>query len=370
MFVALSVVLTLSGCAATDSSARSSDSAPSTSSTPERPTVSSSPTTTAPPATSSAQPPNQAAEGSDPAASDALAVLQNLPIKGRAPKTGYDRVQFGTAWTDDVSVEAGHNGCDTRNDILRRDLIDIQIKPNSGGCVVLTGTLNDPYSGKVILFVRGQDTSSAVQIDHVVALSDAWQKGAQQLSADQRKELANDPVNLQATSGAINTQKGAGDAATWLPPNKAYRCTYVARQVQVKAKYGLWVTQAEHDAIEGILVNCGAIIAAATVPPPATTSAASSAAPQVVGPAPATNTAPNTAPPNQYRASRASCRYSARSPSCRRTADQPGRLLQGLRRGKGDWRGTDLHRPTRLSRRARSRQGRHRLREVSGSSSA
>ncbi|HEY1441000.1 MAG TPA: DUF1524 domain-containing protein [Mycobacterium sp.] len=188
----------------------------------------------------------------------ALATLDTLPIKGRAPKTGYSRDAFGPAWTDDVNVEGGRNGCDTRNDILRRDLIDITLKPGSNGCTVLSGTLIDPYSGTTIPFTRGPGTSTAVQIDHVVALSDAWQKGAQQLDQPTRQDFANDPRNLQATEGAMNKQKGDGDAATWLPPNKAYRCTYVSRQVEVKAAYGLWVTQAEHDAIANLLMGCGA----------------------------------------------------------------------------------------------------------------
>jgi hypothetical protein len=199
-----------------------------------------------------------------PAANKALATLDTLKVKGRAPKTGYDRALFGQAWTDDVNVDSGHNGCDTRNDILRRDLTNIALKPGSNGCAVQSGTLADPYTGTTIPFVRGQQTSSAVQIDHVVALSDAWQKGAQQLSAAQRADIANDPRNLQATDGPTNQQKGDGDAATWLPPNRSYRCTYVARQVEVKAAYQLWVTQAEKDAITRVLGSCGAAVPAPT----------------------------------------------------------------------------------------------------------
>ena len=141
------------------------------------------------------------------------------------------------------------NGCDTRNDILRRDLTDQVLKPGTNGCVVASGTLLDPYSGKPIAFVRGQDTSSAVQIDHVVALSDSWQKGAQQWDTAKREAFGNDPLNLLAADGPLNQQKGDGDTATWLPPNKAFRCAYVARQVGVKYTYGLWVTQAEQDAM-------------------------------------------------------------------------------------------------------------------------
>jgi hypothetical protein len=189
-------------------------------------------------------------------ATQVLAQLGTLPIKGRAPKTGYARDRFGPSWTDDVPVTGGHNGCDTRNDILHRDLTDVTAKEGTRGCVVQTGILHDPYTARTIFFRRGRGTSNAVQIDHVVALSDAWQKGAQQLSDAQRRSLANDPLELLAVDGPTNAGKGAGDAATWLPPNKAFRCRYVTLQVAVKAHYHLWVTQAEHDAITRVLAGC------------------------------------------------------------------------------------------------------------------
>jgi hypothetical protein len=179
----------------------------------------------------------------------ARTLLATLPIKGRAPETGYGRtIQFGQAW-----IDTDHNGCDTRNDILARDLTAIT---RSGACKVLSGVLADPYTGERIDFVRGNTTSAKVQIDHVVALLDAWETGAQQLSATQRVAFANDPRNLLAVGGEINQAKGSGDAATWLPPNKAFRCAYVSRQIVVKAAYGLWVTQAEHDAMTRVLAAC------------------------------------------------------------------------------------------------------------------
>ena len=189
-------------------------------------------------------------------AQTAMIALNALPVKGRAAKTGYDRDQFGSAWTDDVTVQGGHNGCDTRNDVLRRDLTAIKLDPNTGGCVVLSGTLLDPFSGKTINFVRGVSTSSAVQIDHLVPLSNAWQTGAQQLTAAKRKDFANDPLNLWAVDGPLNSSKGDGDAATWLPPSKGVRCQYVAHQVAVKKSYNLWVTSPEKDAIKNILNGC------------------------------------------------------------------------------------------------------------------
>jgi hypothetical protein len=202
-----------------------------------------------------------------------------LPVKGRAPLTGYSRDQFGPAWTDDVTVADGHNGCDTRNDILRRDLTDVVIKPGTHGCTVASGVLHDPYTNSAITFTRGPGTSTIVQIDHVVALADAWQTGAQQLSLAVRTNMANDPVELLAVSGPVNQQKGDADAASWLPPNKSFRCSYVAIQVAVKITYHLWVSPAEHDAIARVLSACptqplptGSRPAAASptpVPPPA-----------------------------------------------------------------------------------------------------
>lgn len=181
----------------------------------------------------------------------ASAVLETLAVKGRAPKTGYARTQFGQSWAD-----VDHNGCDTRNDILKRDLTDIIYKVKTHDCVVLSGILLDPYSGEKINFLRGNITSMAVQIDHVVALSDAWQKGAQKLTKTARTALANDPLNLLAVKGRLNFQKGDGDAATWLPPLKSYRCAYIARQIAVKAKYSLWITAAEKTSMKSVLVKC------------------------------------------------------------------------------------------------------------------
>lgn len=222
-------------------------------------------------------------------ATKAVDLLATLSIKGRAPKTGYDRAQFGQAWLD-----VDRNGCDTRNDILRRDLTGITYT-NSVPCKVQTGTLADPYTGKTISFVRGSGTSTAVQIDHVVALSDAWQKGAQQLTTEQRTAFANDPLNLQATDGPTNQQKGDGDAATWLPPNKPFRCEYVARQISVKATYGLWVTQAEHDAMARILGDCSGQLAPTSQQSPAPAPAVAEPAPAAAAPAPAA-VAPAPAP--------------------------------------------------------------------------
>lgn len=178
--------------------------------------------------------------------SNALKVLDTLAVKGRAPKTGYARTQFGNGWTST-------GGCDTRNTILYRDLTDTKVDES---CKVQSGTLHDPYTGKIVQFIRGPETSQLVQIDHVVALSNAWQTGAQQLAEAQRIALANDPLNLLAVDGAANQQKSDGDAASWLPAYKPFRCQYVARQIAVKQKYMLWMTAAEKEAINRVLRTC------------------------------------------------------------------------------------------------------------------
>jgi hypothetical protein len=190
--------------------------------------------------------------GSVPAArlEGARAAYAQVQVKGRAPKTGYSREQFGQAWAD-----TDRNGCDTRNDILARDLGGVVFKAGTRDCVVLSGTLADPYSGRPVPFQRGE-RSSDVQIDHVVPLSDAWQKGAQQWPAQKRLEFANDPANLLAADGPLNQEKGDADLATWLPPNKSFRCQYAVTVIEVKAKYGLWMTQAEHDKAGELLSAC------------------------------------------------------------------------------------------------------------------
>lgn len=173
--------------------------------------------------------------------------LGKLAVKGRAPKTGYSREQFGGGWGQ-------IGGCDVRNLILRRDMTKLSL--DEEGCIVSSGQLKGPYTAKTINFKRGVGSSNKVQIDHVVALSDAWQKGAQGLSEKRRLKLANDSLNLLAVDGKANIEKSDGDAATWLPPNKEYRCRYIARQIAVKIKYLLWVTSAEKSAMGQVLNKC------------------------------------------------------------------------------------------------------------------
>ncbi|WP_243635202.1 HNH endonuclease family protein [Tsukamurella pulmonis] len=194
------------------------------------------------------------------ARSAALSALEHLAVKGRAPKTGYSRSQFGIAWTDANTTLWGGDSLSTRENILSRDLTDIACKTpperTSPPCVIQSGVLNDPYTGTTLNFVRGEKTSPLIPIDHTVSLGDAFQKGAQQLSLAERTNLANDPLNLIATTREPNSAKGDSDAASWLPPNKTFRCKYVARQIAVKIRYRLWVTQPEKDAIARVLSSC------------------------------------------------------------------------------------------------------------------
>ncbi|HET9499118.1 MAG TPA: HNH endonuclease family protein, partial [Marmoricola sp.] len=210
------------------------------------------PPSTAPPrpsVTPASSPTTAGASAHRPARGTALAALATLPVKGRAPMTGYDRDRFGTAWLD-----ADRNGCDTRNDMLRRDLADRVVEAGTNGCVVLSGVLADPYTGSRVPFERGGGAD--VDIDHVVALGNAWVTGAFRWDIRKRAALANDPLELLAVDASANRQKGDGDAATWLPSHKSYRCAYVARQVVVKHKYGLWVTAPEKAAMQRVLTAC------------------------------------------------------------------------------------------------------------------
>ncbi len=188
--------------------------------------------------------PTQSTSANEPTA---LAVLNQLEVKGRAPKTGYSRAAF-THWSD-----LNRDGCDSRNEILKRDLTQIVFKTGTRDCKVISGQLLDPFSGKTLIF---SSSKSTVDIDHLVSLSNAWQTGAAYLDKKTRESLANDPLNLLAVDAKLNRQKGDGDAATWLPPLKSFRCKYVAIQVAVKAKYLLWVTSAEREAIIKVLDNC------------------------------------------------------------------------------------------------------------------
>jgi hypothetical protein len=241
VLVLVSAVGALTSCSTTDPVA--ADVRPATSLSPTPVTSPSHP-----PSPSRSPDPDDVIAAAGPRS--ALALLGSLAVKGRAPKTGYDRDAFGPAWTD-----TDRNGCDTRNDLLRRDLGDNVYKAGTRGCTVLSGRLApDPYTGQDVTFVRGG--ASEVDIDHVVALSDAWQKGAGRWVPGKRLAFANDPLNLLAVQASANRQKGDGDAATWLPRDKTYRCSYVARQVAVKSKYKLWVTAAERAAIAGVLSGC------------------------------------------------------------------------------------------------------------------
>src|ERR1700733_12429975 len=149
--------------------------------------------------------------------------MEALPVRGWDRVSDFNRIRFGEPWSDDVNVEFGHNGCNTR---------------------------------ATIDFVRGPDTSSAVQIDHVVALADAWYKGARLWDDQRRRDFANDPRNLLAVAGQVNFDKAFRDAASWLPPNTGFRCAFVARQVEVKTDYRLWGSGNEKDALRRALRDC------------------------------------------------------------------------------------------------------------------
>ncbi|WP_344807763.1 GmrSD restriction endonuclease domain-containing protein [Microlunatus ginsengisoli] len=216
--------------------------------TPEHATATQAPTgPTTPSRSATAVPSRPAPSTPPPAPGTALATLNHLPVKGRAPKTGYDRDRFGDGWA------TRPDGCTTRQAVLRRDLADVRILA-ADECIVLGGKLDDPYTGTT--FTAKTTGFDDLAVDHVVALSDAWQKGARRWSRAEREAFANDLLNLQTTQSRVNASKGDGDAATWLPPNTRYRCSYVARQIAVKDAYRLSVTQSEKAAMRRVLAKC------------------------------------------------------------------------------------------------------------------
>lgn len=230
--------------------------------------TSTSTSTTSPPTTATAPPPAPATSptGVDPldnpdgtrpglgavAAArrpQALALIARVRTAGRGAKTGYSRAQFGPAWTDAATgVAWARNGCDTRNDILRRDLTSLALEPGTNGCVALSGTLGEPYTNQQLHFERSQ--AIRVQIDHVMPLSYDWQLGAAYWPAARREQLANDPLNLLASDGSANESKGDSGPAAWLPPSKAVRCAYAVRWAQVSLKYDLPVTPPDKEMLE------------------------------------------------------------------------------------------------------------------------
>lgn len=182
------------------------------------------------------------------AVAHARTAVSSLPVQSLAPLTGYTREEFMAGWGD-----ADGDGCSTREDVLRRDLREVVLRDS---CAIAAGVLIDPYSGSTIEFRAGQGSSDQVQIDHVVALANAWQTGAQQWSAGQRARFANDTRGLLAVDGGLNQRKGAADAAAWLPPNRGFRCQYVALQVLIKQRWGLWLAPSEQAAMAGVLQRC------------------------------------------------------------------------------------------------------------------
>jgi Protein of unknown function (DUF1524) len=247
--VSLAVALALSGCADTSASESNSPTATATSVAPlpvkTAPRTVNIPTATKPKPTTTAKA-KVAAKAQATAVVVAERQLAGLAVHAQASMAGYKRTEFGNGW-----IYSG--GCNTRDRILARDLRDVTYRGDT--CIVATGVLIDPYGGSVINFSKARDPS-AVQIDHVVALGNAWTTGAASWTFDKRKQLANDPLELLAVDGPLNQAKGDDDASEWLPPRTAYRCAYVERQIAVKAQYGLWVTPAEKSAMRGVLADC------------------------------------------------------------------------------------------------------------------
>jgi hypothetical protein len=190
----------------------------------------------------------------DPAA--AAAALLDLPVEAKTSLDGYERgcgegegCVFGPAWAD-----VDRNGCDQRNDVLHRDLTDVEVREGTQGCVVVAGLLDDPYTGETVEFVKAE--AAEVPIDHVVPLAAAWVQGAAEWTAEERRIFANDLGNLIATSREQNSAKGDSTAEEWVPEDPAYGCSYATVVITVKDRYALSVTPEEADALEELLATC------------------------------------------------------------------------------------------------------------------
>lgn len=192
-----------------------------------------------------------------PTSTAGLRVVTTLP---EVP--GFDRscqprrgCVFGPAWSDAVRTEFGRNGCDQRSDVLRTQLTDVQVRPGTGGCVVETGVLDDPYSGVRVHYRRGEPARS-VEVDHVVPLAGAWDRGAAAWPVQRRRDFAGDPRNLVATTAAANRAKSDKPPARWTPDTQRGRCLYARRYVETSAAYDLAVTRADVRALDRMLRAC------------------------------------------------------------------------------------------------------------------
>lgn len=190
-------------------------------------------------------------------AASTLRALVTVPVvDGRHRRDDYERTAFGSPWTDATAVADSDNGCDTRNDILTRDLSDTRSGPVAS-CphAVLAGELRSPYTGAVVIFRRDR-RATAIQIDHIVPLAFAWDMGAFAWPPARRADLANDPANLVAVDGDSNQDKSDSEPGRWMPPNTGFHCQYAIQFVDVLTAYGLQVDRSSRDVLTRALQQC------------------------------------------------------------------------------------------------------------------
>ncbi len=160
----------------------------------------------------------------------------------------YSRDSLPTDWKD-----LDGNGCNTREDILKK--YTSEYTGRFDGCKIKSGKFYDYYNGKFLRYDKSVDTGGGIQIDHIVAIGNAWISGGYKWGKDEWISYINDEEVLIPTSSKTNREKSDKDITEWKPANNSYLCTYAEKQVEIKDKYKLTVTEKEKAELKSILNN-------------------------------------------------------------------------------------------------------------------
>jgi len=170
--------------------------------------------------------------------------IDGLAVAAEGSDSGYDRALFQPqAWAD-----LDGDGCDTRAEVLIRDSRSLaEVQP---GCSVARGDWLSIYDG------YSTPDPGELDIDHVVALAEAWRSGADGWPNERRLAFAQDEDNLIAVTAATNRSKSDRDPAVWQPPNRDSWCAFAQRWTSAKVRWGLTADPAEVNAVRVMLGTC------------------------------------------------------------------------------------------------------------------